>query len=129
MEGHGVQLNFEQIFHNERSDCKDCGVHCLISHVLKQSEDGYWGGSIPNPSFCHTLIQQPELGSNETNWHSPKTQQLPKQVQFSKKGSFQKYFKVYQREGQRCKRLKCDGNVKKKNISNRSTFFCNICQK
>ena len=45
------------------------------------------------------------------------------------KGSFQKYFKVYQREGQRCKRLKCDGNVKKKNISNRSTFFCNICQK
>ena len=45
------------------------------------------------------------------------------------KGSFQKGFKVYDREGLRCKRLKCKGIIKKKNISNRSTFFCDTCQK
>ena len=44
-------------------------------------------------------------------------------------GNFQKNFKVYQREGLNCKRQKCLGIIKKKNISNRSTFFCNICQK
>ena len=46
-----------------------------------------------------------------------------------KKGSFQKNFKVYQREGLRCKRTNCKGIIQKKNISNRSTFFCAFCQK
>ena len=46
-----------------------------------------------------------------------------------KKGSFQKKFKVYEREGFKCKRLKCIGIIKKKVISNRSTYYCNICQK
>ncbi len=46
-----------------------------------------------------------------------------------KEGNFQKNFKVYQREGLKCKRNKCNGVVKKKNISNRSSFFCNSCQK
>jgi formamidopyrimidine-DNA glycosylase len=45
------------------------------------------------------------------------------------KGSFQKNFSVYQREGLNCKKFKCKGIIKKKNISNRSTFFCNFCQK
>jgi len=45
------------------------------------------------------------------------------------KGSFQNNFRVYQREGLKCKRLRCKGMIKKKNISNRSTFFCTICQK
>jgi len=45
------------------------------------------------------------------------------------KGSFQKNFKVYQREGLKCKRIDCKGIIKKKNISNRSTFFCALCQK
>ena len=44
------------------------------------------------------------------------------------KGTFQKEFKVYQQEGAACKRQKCNGIIKKKMISNRSTFFCNICQ-
>ncbi len=44
-------------------------------------------------------------------------------------GKFQKNFKVYQREGLKCKMLKCTGIIQKKNISNRATFFCNICQK
>ena len=44
-------------------------------------------------------------------------------------GNFQKNFKVYEREGLNCKRLKCRGVIQKKIISNRSTFFCNICQK
>ena len=43
-------------------------------------------------------------------------------------GTFQKDFKVYQREGLKCKRFNCQGLVKKKIISNRSTFFCNTCQ-
>ena len=45
------------------------------------------------------------------------------------KGSFQKSFKVYDREGLNCKRINCDGIIQKKIISNRSTFFCNTCQK
>ena len=45
------------------------------------------------------------------------------------KGGFQKIFKVYQRNSLNCKRYKCKGIIKKKNISNRSTFYCNICQK
>jgi formamidopyrimidine-DNA glycosylase len=44
-------------------------------------------------------------------------------------GTFQKNFKVYEREGQKCKRLECSGTIKKKFFSNRSTFFCNTCQK
>ena len=43
-------------------------------------------------------------------------------------GSFQKDFKVYQREGFKCKRSNCQGIIQKKIISNRSTFFCNTCQ-
>ncbi len=44
-------------------------------------------------------------------------------------GSYQKNFNVYQRNGLKCKRIRCGGIIQKKNISNRSTFFCNICQK
>ena len=44
------------------------------------------------------------------------------------KGSFQDNFKVYQREGLNCKRIKCRGKITKKVINNRSTFFCNFCQ-
>jgi len=44
-------------------------------------------------------------------------------------GNFQKEFKVYQRENLNCLRKKCTGKIKKKFITNRSTFFCNICQK
>ena len=45
------------------------------------------------------------------------------------KGNFQKNFKVYQREGRKCKRRKCKGIILRKIVSNRSTFFCNSCQK
>ena len=48
---------------------------------------------------------------------------------FGKSGNFQNEFKVYQREDLNCPRNKCIGKIKKKIISNRSTFFCNICQK
>ena len=48
---------------------------------------------------------------------------------FGKRGDFQNDFKVYDREGLNCKRYKCRGLIKKKVISNRSTFFCNNCQK
>ncbi len=45
------------------------------------------------------------------------------------KGGFQDSFKVYQREGMSCKRPNCSGKIKKKVITNRSTFFCDFCQK
>ena len=45
------------------------------------------------------------------------------------KGGFQNEFKVYQQEGKRCKNLGCSNLIKKKIISNRSTFFCDSCQK
>ena len=48
---------------------------------------------------------------------------------FGKGGNFQKDFKVYERTGLNCKSSKCKGIIQKKNISNRSTFFCNMCQK
>ena len=44
-------------------------------------------------------------------------------------GSFQKNFNVYQRENLKCLKYNCKGIIKKKIISNRSSFFCNICQK
>ena len=44
------------------------------------------------------------------------------------KGNFQGSFKVYQRKGLNCKRKSCKGVITKKIITNRSTFFCNICQ-
>ena len=44
-------------------------------------------------------------------------------------GSFQKNFNVYQRENLNCLQLNCNGTIKKLVISNRSSFFCNYCQK
>tara|TARA_B100000886_G_scaffold116779_1_gene78538 strand:+ start:152 stop:1015 length:864 start_codon:yes stop_codon:yes gene_type:complete len=46
-----------------------------------------------------------------------------------KQGTFQNDFKVYEREGLKCKLLKCSGIIRKKIITNRSSFFCNSCQK
>ena len=46
-----------------------------------------------------------------------------------KNGNFQKEFKVYQRENLTCPRNKCLGKINKIFISNRSTYFCNTCQK
>jgi len=48
---------------------------------------------------------------------------------FGESGNFQKEFKVYQRENLNCVGYKCTGKIKKIFISNRSTFFCNTCQK
>jgi formamidopyrimidine-DNA glycosylase len=45
------------------------------------------------------------------------------------KGGFQDEFKVYQQEGKKCKNFGCSNIIKKKIISNRSTFFCDSCQK
>jgi len=44
-------------------------------------------------------------------------------------GNFQREFKVYQRENLNCQRYKCNGKIRKIFLSNRSTFFCDICQK
>ncbi len=45
------------------------------------------------------------------------------------KGGFQNEFKVYQQEGVQCKNIGCSDIIRKKIISNRSTFFCDSCQK
>jgi formamidopyrimidine-DNA glycosylase len=45
------------------------------------------------------------------------------------KGGFQNEFKVYQQEGVECKNIGCSDLIRKKIISNRSTFFCDSCQK
>jgi formamidopyrimidine-DNA glycosylase len=45
------------------------------------------------------------------------------------KGGFQNEFNVYQQDGKVCKNVGCSDLIKKKIISNRSTFFCNSCQK
>ena len=46
-----------------------------------------------------------------------------------RKGAYQDKFKVYNRENKNCLTPRCDGIIKKKFITNRSTFFCDICQK
>ena len=43
-------------------------------------------------------------------------------------GGFQTQFAVYNRENQKCNKIKCKGIIKKRYISNRSTFICNYCQ-
>ena len=45
------------------------------------------------------------------------------------KGSFQNEFKVYNRENLKCTRTSCKGKISKVVITNRSSFFCNKCQK
>ena len=44
-------------------------------------------------------------------------------------GNFQQFFSVYGKKGESCNRTKCNGIIKKLKISNRSTFFCSLCQK
>ena len=46
-----------------------------------------------------------------------------------KSGNFQSEFKVYDREKKRCSRNNCSGLIRRKIISNRSTFICSVCQK
>ena len=46
-----------------------------------------------------------------------------------KKGSFQQFFKVYGREGEKCSNVDCITNIKRIVVSNRATFFCKNCQK
>ena len=46
-----------------------------------------------------------------------------------RQGSYQKEFRVYDRENKLCKNKLCLGTIIKVNISNRSTYMCNICQK
>ena len=46
-----------------------------------------------------------------------------------KRGSFQQYFSVYGKKGENCPKVKCQGKIKKIVIANRSSFFCNKCQK
>ena len=46
-----------------------------------------------------------------------------------KKGSFQQYFNVYGKKGTTCSNTTCKSIIVKSSISNRSTFFCNNCQK
>ncbi len=43
-------------------------------------------------------------------------------------GSFQKEFKIYGKEGENCSRKNCSGKIIKIYQSNRSTFFCKLCQ-
>ena len=46
-----------------------------------------------------------------------------------KKGSFQQHFSVYGKKGEKCTKKNCRGIIIKIVISNRSTFYCNKCQK
>ena len=45
------------------------------------------------------------------------------------KGNYQKEFKVYNKENITCPNFNCDGKIKKIVISNRSSFFCENCQR
>ena len=45
-----------------------------------------------------------------------------------KSGAFQQFFNVYGRENKNCSRISCKGKIKKIQISNRSSFYCNKCQ-
>jgi len=44
-------------------------------------------------------------------------------------GNFQNKFKVYNREGKKCKNIKCKGKIIKTIIGGRPTYYCCNCQK
>ena len=44
-------------------------------------------------------------------------------------GKFQQLFNVYGLENINCSRISCIGKIKKRSISNRSSFYCSKCQK
>ena len=44
-------------------------------------------------------------------------------------GMFQHHFRVYDREGERCRTPGCGGTIKRIVQNGRSTFFCPVCQK
>tara|TARA_Y100000590_G_scaffold279032_1_gene313309 strand:- start:241 stop:1104 length:864 start_codon:yes stop_codon:yes gene_type:complete len=46
-----------------------------------------------------------------------------------KSGSFQEFFRVYGREHKNCSRMSCRGEIKRIIMSNRSSFYCEKCQK
>ena len=46
-----------------------------------------------------------------------------------KKGSFQQHFNVYGKKDANCSNTTCKSIIVKSSISNRSTFFCDNCQK
>ena len=46
-----------------------------------------------------------------------------------KLGLFQQYFCVYGKKGEKCSKKSCGSNIIKIVISNRSTFYCDNCQK
>tara|TARA_Y100001970_G_scaffold289126_1_gene418494 strand:+ start:3030 stop:3893 length:864 start_codon:yes stop_codon:yes gene_type:complete len=58
-------------------------------------------------------------GSTINNFYSIKGSQ----------GTYQKEFRAYDRENEKCKNKLCSGTITKLNISNRSTYMCNNCQK
>ena len=45
-----------------------------------------------------------------------------------KSGTFQQFFHVYDKENKSCSRISCKGKIKKIQISNRSSFYCDKCQ-
>jgi len=46
-----------------------------------------------------------------------------------KSGNFQQKFYVYDRDGLQCLRRNCTSTIKRRKLSNRSSFYCKICQK
>ena len=47
---------------------------------------------------------------------------------YGKSGNFQQFFNVYGQENKDCSRISCKGKIKKISISNRSSFYCDMCQ-
>ena len=46
-----------------------------------------------------------------------------------KSGNFQQFFHVYEQANKTCSRISCNGKIKKIQISNRSSFYCDKCQR
>ena len=45
------------------------------------------------------------------------------------RGNFQQKFKVYGRNGLKCLSINCTEHIKKRIFSNRSSYYCDYCQK
>ena len=48
---------------------------------------------------------------------------------YGDEGKFQQFFNVYGKEGEKCTKKNCKRLIKKISVSNRSSFFCDKCQK
>ena len=121
-----VEMMFDPQTHTERG----IGFEVFMpgfTRAMHQAEQEWGQSSLLIMSFlrhlsedCKKILKNAIIagGSTINNYHNSE----------GKVGSYQKNFKVYDREGKGCLRNRCRGKIRRLNRSGRSIFYCSICQ-